>query len=180
MGVALVTGASSGIGRAIAIALARIGDAVAVHYGTQGAKAEEAKNEIVAAGGKAIVVGGDMGSERDIVSIFQTVDRELGPITSLVNNAGSILAVKPIAEIDTATVERILSVNLAGVIYCCREAVKRMSTARGGRGGAILNISSMAAVLGGLPNEVPMLQRRAALIPSPSGSHAKSQPKASA
>jgi NAD(P)-dependent dehydrogenase (short-subunit alcohol dehydrogenase family) len=155
MGVALVTGASSGIGRAIALALARGGDAVAVHYGTQPAKAEEVRSEITAAGGKAIAVGADVGSEREIVAMFETVDRELGTVTSLVNNAGTILARQPIAEVDSATVERILAVNLGSVLYCCREAVKRMSTAYGGKGGAILNISSMAAVLGGLPNEVP-------------------------
>lgn len=96
----------------------------------------------------------DMGSESEIVELFQKVDTELGPIDALVNNAGGIMSVKPIADIDSATVEKVLSVNLAGPIYCCREAVKRMSTSRGGRGGSILNISSMAAVLGGLPHEV--------------------------
>jgi NAD(P)-dependent dehydrogenase (short-subunit alcohol dehydrogenase family) len=154
MGIALVTGANRGIGAAIALALARAGDAVAVHYGTNRAEAEAITQKIVAAGGKAIAIGADMGSERDIVAMFETVDRELGAMTSLVNNAGSIMAVKPIAEIDAATLERILAVNLAGPIYCCREAVRRMSTAHGGKGGAIVNISSMAAVLGGLPHEV--------------------------
>jgi NAD(P)-dependent dehydrogenase (short-subunit alcohol dehydrogenase family) len=95
-----------------------------------------------------------MGVEADIVRLFTSVDDGLGPVTALVNNAGGIVAVKAIADIDGATVDRILAVNLAGPIYCCREAVRRMSTARGGAGGAIVNISSMAAVLGGLPNEV--------------------------
>jgi NAD(P)-dependent dehydrogenase (short-subunit alcohol dehydrogenase family) len=153
MNVALVTGANRGIGAAIALALARAGNAVAVHYGTHRAEAEAIMQQIVAAGGSAIVIGADIGSEREIVAMFETVDRELGTITALANNAGSIIAVKPIGEIDRATVERILAVNLAGPIYCCREAVRRMSTARGGKGGAIVNISSMAAVLGGLPHE---------------------------
>jgi NAD(P)-dependent dehydrogenase (short-subunit alcohol dehydrogenase family) len=88
------------------------------------------------------------------VRLFESVDQKLGTVTSLVNNAGGIIAVKPIADIDSGTLDRILAVNLAGPIYCCREAIKRMSTANGGAGGAIVNISSMAAVLGGLPHEV--------------------------
>jgi NAD(P)-dependent dehydrogenase (short-subunit alcohol dehydrogenase family) len=96
-----------------------------------------------------------MASETDIVSMFKTIDSELGTITALVNNAGSVIAVRAIADIDSSIIDRILAVNLAGPIYCCREAVRRMSTACGGKGGAIVNISSMAALLGGLPNEVP-------------------------
>jgi NAD(P)-dependent dehydrogenase (short-subunit alcohol dehydrogenase family) len=128
---------------------------VAVHFGTHGAEAEAVAARIRAEGGTAITVGADMASEAEIVAMFRRMDEDLGPISALVNNAGGIIAVKPIAEVDAATVERVLAVNLAGPIYCCREAVRRMSTARGGTGGAIVNISSMAAVLGGLPNEVP-------------------------
>ncbi len=125
-----------------------------MHYGTHGEEAEAVRVRIEADGGTALTIGGDMASEDDIVAMFRAVDDRLGTVTALVNNAGGIVAVKPIAEIDAATVDRILKVNLAGPIYCCREAVKRMSTARGGTGGAIVNISSMAAVLGGLPHEV--------------------------
>lgn len=153
-GVMLVTGASRGIGAAVAVAGARAGYAVAVHYGTHGEEANAICDQIARGGGVAVAFQGDMGVEADIVQLFKSVDDSLGSITALVNNAGGIIAVKPIADIDAATVNRILAVNLAGPIYCCREAVKRMSTASGGAGGAIVNISSMAALLGGLPNEV--------------------------
>jgi NAD(P)-dependent dehydrogenase (short-subunit alcohol dehydrogenase family) len=133
---------------------ARAGYDVAVHYGRHREEADAVCTKIAAAGGKARAFQADMGSEPEIVKLFDSVDKQLGPATSLVNNAGGIIAVRPIADIDSETVDRILAVNLAGPIYCCREAVKRMSTARGGAGGAIVNISSMAAVLGGLPNEV--------------------------
>lgn len=153
--VAIVTGASRGIGAAVARAIGRTGASVAVHYGTHGEEAEAVAAEIRAGGASAITIGADMASEAEITAMFATVDRELGTITSLVNNAGGIVAVEPIAEVRRETVERVLAINLAGPIYCCREAVRRMSTARGGRGGAIVNISSMAALLGGLPHEVP-------------------------
>lgn len=153
--VAIVTGASRGIGAAIARALGRQGVSVAVHYGTHAEEAEAIAAGIRSTGARSIAVRADMGSEAEIVALFATVDRELGALASLVNNAGGIVAVQSIAEVERATVERVLAVNLAGPIYCCREAVRRMSIARGGAGGAIVNISSMAAVLGGLPNEVP-------------------------
>ena len=152
--ISLVTGASRGIGAAIARALGRQGGAVVVHYSTHPDGAEAVCDDIRKAGGKAVAMATDMGSEQDISILFKKIDEKYGSIDTLVNNAGGIIAVKPIAEIDAATVERVLAVNLAGPIYCCREAVRRMSTARGGAGGTILNISSMAAVLGGLPNEV--------------------------
>jgi NAD(P)-dependent dehydrogenase (short-subunit alcohol dehydrogenase family) len=153
--VAIVTGASRGIGAAVSRVLARAGASVAVHYGTHRDEAEAVAAEIRAGGAKAITIGADMASEGEIVAMFARVDHELGSLTWLVNNAGGIVATEPIAEVRRETVERVLAVNLAGPIYCCREAVRRMSTARGGAGGAIVNISSMAAVLGGLPNEVP-------------------------
>ena len=152
--VLVVTGASRGIGAATALAGARAGYAVAVHYGTHADEAGSVVEAISAQGGTAISVSADMGQEADIIRLFKTVDDRLGPVDALVNNAGGIVAVTPIADITATTVDRILAVNLAGPIYCCREAVKRMSSQRGGKGGAIVNISSMAAVLGGLPNEV--------------------------
>ncbi len=154
-GVLLVTGASRGIGAATAVAGARAGYAVAVHYGTHGAEADAICAKIRNTGGRAITISGDMASEPDIVRMFEDVDSQLGTISALVNNAGSVIAVRAIEDIDSSIIDRILAVNLAGPIYCCREAVRRMSTARGGNGGAIVNISSMAALLGGLPNEVP-------------------------
>lgn len=153
-GVLLVTGASRGIGAAVAVAGARAGYTVAVHFGLHQQEADLVCAKISASGGRARAFKADMGVESDIVRLFESVDQTLGPVTSLVNNAGGIIAVKPIADIDSTTIDRILAVNLAGPIYCCREAVRRMSTERGGPGGAIVNISSMAAVLGGLPNEV--------------------------
>ena len=154
-GVLLVTGASRGIGAATAVAGARAGYSVAVHYGTHGEEADAVCAKIRSAGGRAIAVSGDMASEPDIVRMFEEVDSQLGTISALVNNAGSVIAVRAIEDIDSSIIDRILAVNLAGPIYCCREAIRRMSTARGGNGGAIVNISSMAALLGGLPNEVP-------------------------
>ncbi|MCX8503267.1 MAG: SDR family oxidoreductase [Beijerinckiaceae bacterium] len=153
-GVMLVTGANRGIGRAIAEAGTKIGYTVAVHYAQHRDEAESLVQSLRSMGGKAISIQADMAVESDILRLFKEIDEQLGTITALVNNAGSIVEVKPIAEISAATVERTLRVNLAGPILCCREALKRMSTARGGKGGAIVNISSMAAVLGGLPNEV--------------------------
>ena len=153
-GILLVTGASLGIGAATALAGARAGYTVAVHYGRHADEASAVCQQIRAEGGRAEAFGGDMGAEPDIVGLFAAIDATLGPISALVNNAGGIFGVQPIADSDATLIERTLAVNLAGPIYCCREAVRRMSTARGGTGGAIVNISSMAAVLGGLPNEV--------------------------
>lgn len=153
--VLLVTGASRGIGAATAVAGARAGYSVAVHYDTHGEEADAVCAKIRSAGGRAIAISGDMASEPNIVRMFEDVDSQLGTISALVNNAGSVIAVRAIEDIDSSILDRILAVNLAGPIYCCREAVRRMSSARGGNGGAIVNISSMAALLGGLPNEVP-------------------------
>jgi len=115
-GVLLVTGASRGIGAATALAGARAGYAVAVHYGVHLGEADAVCAKILSNGGKAIVVQGDMASETDIVSMFKTIDSELGTITALVNNAGSVIAVRAITDIDSSIIDRILAVNLAGPI----------------------------------------------------------------
>jgi NAD(P)-dependent dehydrogenase (short-subunit alcohol dehydrogenase family) len=153
-GVMLVTGASRGIGAAIARLAGKAGYAVGVHYNSHADEAEAVCADIRKSGAKAAAFQADMADEAAIVHMFAAVDRGLGPLTALVNNAGGIVQISAIADIGRETVERIVAINLSAPIYCCREAVKRMSTARGGRGGAIVNISSMAAVLGGLPHEV--------------------------
>lgn len=152
--VLLVTGGSGGIGAAIALAGARAGYAVAVHYSTRPDAAEAVCTRIRAEGGAAVALRCDMGSEPDITSLFAALDGTLGPVTALVNNAGGVFGSVPVADLDAERLNRTLAVNLAGPFLCCREAVRRMTTDRGGNGGAIVNISSMAAVLGGLPHEV--------------------------
>lgn len=153
-GVLLVTGANRGIGKAIAILGAQAGYSVAVHYGQYREEADTVCHAIHGLGQETVAVCADMADEDAITNLFKTVDHALGPVNALVNNAGGIIAICEIAEISAEIVQRALMVNLAGPILCCREAVRRMSTRRGGKGGAIVNISSMAAVLGGLPHEV--------------------------
>ena len=138
--------------RAIAGAGRRCGRRALRHAAAQ--RPRRSRSQIIAAGGKAITIGADIGSEREIVAMFETVDRELGTITSLVNNAGSIMAGQAHCRDRRGNGRAHPCRQSRRAIYCCREAVQRMSTAHGGKGGAIVNISSMAAVLGGLPHEV--------------------------
>jgi NAD(P)-dependent dehydrogenase (short-subunit alcohol dehydrogenase family) len=100
-------------------------------------------------GGRAIAVQADTSREEDVARLFATCDRELGPLRGLVNNAGVTGRAGTVADIDAATLRDVLAVNIAGCFYCAREAIRRMSTRRGGEGGAIVNVSSRAAVLGG-------------------------------
>lgn len=144
-GVLLVTGGSRGIGAAICQEAGSRGYAVAVNFLTSQDRALSVVNAIRAGGGKAVALKADMTKEEAIVRMFAQVDKELGPVTALVNNAGGGGTRVAIEEAGGADLERIMSLNLYGAIYCAREAVRRMSTRRGGRGGAIVNISSMAA-----------------------------------
>ena len=148
--VMLVTGASRGIGAATARLAAAHGFAVAVNYSASRAAAEAVVADIEAAGGRALAVKADVAVEAEVVAMFATVDRELGPLEVLVNNAGSVGQYGPIETLDVGRLRAMLDVNVVGAFVCAREAARRMSTAAGGRGGAIVNVSSQAAVLGGV------------------------------
>lgn len=144
--VAIVTGASRGIGAATAIALARDGYAVCINYLSDKAAATRVENQIKAAGGTAIAIQTDVGNETALMDLFKKVDDTLGPVTVLVNNAGTNGRICQVAEIDTESLERVFRTNVFGIFYACREAVKRM---RKNGGGSIVNISSEAARFGG-------------------------------
>jgi NAD(P)-dependent dehydrogenase (short-subunit alcohol dehydrogenase family) len=146
--VLLVTGGGRGIGAATALLAAEKGYAVAVNYTAQPAHAEEVVGRIRAAGGRAIAVRADVAQEDQIVAMYQQVDRELGRLTALVNNAGVVDVQARLEDMGVARLKRMFDINVIGAMVCAREAVKRMSTRHGGSGGAIVNVSSAAARLG--------------------------------
>ncbi|MDB5512172.1 MAG: short chain dehydrogenase [Enterovirga sp.] len=147
--VLVVTGGSGGIGRAICTRAARDGYAVALTYRSQPAKAETVVAEITAAGGRAIAVETELGREADIVRLFARVDEAFGPVTALVNNAALVGWEGPVAEARADDLNNLWAVNVTSYFICAREAVRRMSTASGGRGGAIVNVSSLSGRTGG-------------------------------
>jgi NAD(P)-dependent dehydrogenase (short-subunit alcohol dehydrogenase family) len=146
--VAIVTGASRGIGAATALLAARQGWAVAVNYAHRADAADAVVRQIRDMGGQALAVRGDVAVESDVVALFETVDRELGRITALVNNAGVVDRPARVDAMDGARLRRMFDINVLGSFYCAREAVRRMSTRHGGAGGSIVNVSSAAARLG--------------------------------
>ena len=153
--IILITGASRGIGAATARLAAERGYAVCVNYRCRRDAADAVVADIVASGGRAIAVQADIAIEADVVRMFETMDGELGPdgpFRALVNNAGILERQSRLEAIDGARVTRVFATNVVGAFVCSREAVRRMSTARGGAGGAIVNVSSRAAQLGA-PNE---------------------------
>lgn len=146
--VLLVTGGSRGIGAATAVLAARKGFAVAVNYARNGAAAEEVVHTIRSAGGKAVALQCDVGDEAQVMELFRQVDAQLGRLTALVNNAGIVDRTARVEEMSVERLKRMMDVNVIGSIVCAREAIKRMSTRHGGKGGAIVNVSSAAARLG--------------------------------
>ncbi len=148
--VCLITGGARGIGRETARMAAAAGWDVAVSFRERSDAADAVVAAITTAGGRAIAVRGDVAQERDVISMFETAERALGPITGLVNAAGISLHNR-VEAIQARDLERMFAVNVIGLMLCCREAARRMSTARGGHGGAIVNVSSMAATIGGRP-----------------------------
>ena len=153
MGVLLVTGGSRGIGAAIAKAAAKKGYDVCVNYVRARDRADQVAAAVRAEGRRALVVQADVSREPDVMAMFRAVDQDLGPIDALVNNAG-IDYERLVADVELAGIERVFGTNIIGLILCCREAVRRMSRDRGGRGGTIVNISSVSARPGGLPKDV--------------------------
>lgn len=147
-GVLLVTGASRGIGAAVALEAGRRGWSVAVNYASQSLAADEVVRRIREAGGRAMAVRADVGDEAQIEAMFRQVDAKFGRLTGLVNNAGVVDVQARVDEMQGARLERMFRINVTGSFLCAREAVRRMSTRHGGSGGAIVNLSSAAARLG--------------------------------
>jgi NAD(P)-dependent dehydrogenase (short-subunit alcohol dehydrogenase family) len=146
--VVVVTGASRGIGAAVARLLGANGYRVCVNYRNGKEAAEGVVADIAQAGGRAIAVAADVARVNEVRRLFESVDQQLGPVTALVNNAGIHGPRARVDELAMEDLQRVLSINVVGLIACSQEAVRRMSTRHGGTGGAIVNISSGAAYIG--------------------------------
>ena len=144
-GTAIVTGASRGIGAAIAKRLASDGYAVVVNYAADAGGAESVVSAITAAGGKAVAVQADVASEQDVVAMFERAAEQMGPVTALVNNAGAAGELARIEEQRCDALAQLIQVNVLGPMLCAKHAVRAMSTAHGGKGGSIVTIASVAA-----------------------------------
>ncbi len=146
--VLLITGGASGIGAETARRAAGRGYSIAINYRTRDAEAKKVVADVQAKGAKAIAIKADMASESDIVRMFEETTKALGPITQLLNSAGISKQMR-VDAYDAAVLASLFATNVTGLMICCREAAKRMSTKHGGKGGAIVNVSSMAGTLGG-------------------------------
>jgi NAD(P)-dependent dehydrogenase (short-subunit alcohol dehydrogenase family) len=161
--VVVVTGGSRGIGAATARLAAERGYAVCVNYRRDAAAADSVVHDIERAGGRACAARADVADEADVVRLFETAEARLGAITALVNNAGILDVQARVDQMSAARIARVLAVNVTGAFLCAREAVRRMSTARGGFGGGIVNVSSRAAALGSPGEYVDYAASKAAL-----------------
>jgi NAD(P)-dependent dehydrogenase (short-subunit alcohol dehydrogenase family) len=146
--VVLVTGGSRGIGRATALLLAEKGYLVAISYLHNQQAAQNVVAEINAKGGVGLALQADIADESQVVAMFRQLHAQLGPVTALVNNAGILLQQATIEDLTAERINLVLGTNVTGYFLCCREAVKTMAKRHGGRGGAIVNVSSAAARLG--------------------------------
>ncbi len=162
-GVVLITGASRGIGAATARLAAKRGYDVAVNYVANEAAAAAVVRDVEAAGRRAAAVKGNVGREADILAMFDAAEKRLGPIAALVNNAGVVGKTGQVADVTADMVRAVLDVNVFGALLCAREAVRRMSTKRGGKGGVIVNVSSGAATRGSPNSYVWYAASKAAL-----------------
>ena len=161
--IAIVTGGSRGIGAATARLLARNDYSVCINYRSDEAAADTLVRELNDAGSTAISVQADVSKEQDVVELFRSVDGQLGSVTALVNNAGIVQRQMRVEDMDASRINRILETNVTGAFLCCREAVKRMSQSRGGNGGSIVNVSSVAARIGGAGDYVDYAASKGAI-----------------
>jgi NAD(P)-dependent dehydrogenase (short-subunit alcohol dehydrogenase family) len=141
----LVTGGSRGIGAAVCRLASKAGYRVAVNYTANAEAARAVVDDIASAGGEAFALHADVASEAEILAMFEAIDRRFGPLDALVNSAGVVDAKARLDEMSAARIERMFAINVVGSLLCAREAVRRMSTRHGGKGGAIVNVSSAAA-----------------------------------
>lgn len=161
--VLLVTGGGRGIGAATALAAAEAGWDVAVNYRTNRARALAVVEQAGKTGRKAIAYQADIASEPAVTAMFAAIDRELGPLAGLVNSGGVIGPHGRIEAVEASALDALFAINITGTLICCREAIKRMSTKHGGAGGAIVNLSSAAARLGGAGESVPYAASKGAI-----------------
>lgn len=151
-GIMMITGAGRGIGRATAILAAEAGYDVCINYAADVKSAEETCAECAEFGVAVTVFKANVADPASVQALFAHCDRALGPVTALINNAGVIGQALKLVDLASPVLQDVFAVNVHGAVYCCQEAIKRMSTAHGGAGGAIVNITSIAAVTGS-PNE---------------------------
>lgn len=161
--VVFITGSSRGIGAACALLAAERGYAVCINYLHNQAAALNVVDAIERAGGTAIALQGDVACEDDVTGMFGAIDARFGRLDALVNNAGILQRQMRVDQMDAARLNQILATNVTGSFLCAREAVRRMSTSRGGAGGAIVNLSSRAAVLGAAGEYVDYAASKAAV-----------------
>ncbi|MBT9314578.1 SDR family oxidoreductase [Leptothoe spongobia] len=161
--IIVITGGSRGIGAATACLAAERGYAVCVNYHRNRQAADAVVETIRQQGGKGVAIAADIAIESDVIKLFKAVDNQLGPITALVNNAGILEQQMRVENLDAARLNRVFAANVTGSFLCAREAVKRMSTKHGGSGGAIVNVSSVAARLGAPGEYVDYAASKAAI-----------------
>lgn len=178
--VMIVTGGGRGIGAATARMAAACGFAVCVNYRANARAADGVVDELRRAGAAALAVQADVSIEADVMRLFATADEALGRVTALVNDTGILERQMRVDEMDAARITRVLATNVVGSFLCAREAVRRMSTRHGGRGGAIVNVSSVAAQLGSPGEYVDYAASKGAMETFTVGSRAKWPAKASA
>jgi NAD(P)-dependent dehydrogenase (short-subunit alcohol dehydrogenase family) len=159
----LITGGASGIGAATARLAAARGHKVAINYRSREADAKKVVADIIGKGGQAVALAADVSREADLSRLFDAAEKALGPITHLVNSAGIGTNPTRVEDFDAAVLARLFAVNTVGLMLCCREAARRMSTRRGGKGGVIVNVSSMAATIGGRPGASAYAASKAAV-----------------